>query len=147
MTVLYIILGIIGYIACGLWWGIAHWMNFYDGELSYYETERLKFIRFHGLQGQITEVPDFLQYEWRDVVLKNERLKQVPPIIKQYRGEIAFDILFWWLSILSLGVQKLFDIVMRYIMQRYHVISTRRLESIKKDSKDLKIDKELNKKT
>ena len=153
MNLVYSILGVFGYLIVGLGWAIFHWIRFYDDELFYYETERAKFLKFHGIYVRserkfksLETVPEYLQYEWRDVVLKNDRLQSIPPEIHQYRSEIAFDIILWWLSILAMGVQKLFDVVMKYIMNHYNRVTQRRLKSISKDSKHVTIDKELNKK-
>jgi hypothetical protein len=131
MSVLSYILAAIGYFAIGILWGFIRWRQYVDGEIEFYEAERKRFMLFHRIAGD--EIPDFLIYEWRNYVKGNDRLRVVPPKAHDFRGEIAYDVILWWLSIAFLVVQTGFATTMKYILSEYNKNTDTKLNKIRKD--------------
>lgn len=127
------ILATIGFIIAGSLWGFFRWSQFVDEELSYYERERQRFLIFHRIRGE--EIPDFLHFEWRDAVQKNERLREVPPQTNKYRGEITFDVVLWPLSVLSLLVQTVFSVFIQRILAAFNKVTETKIAKVRRDLK------------
>ena len=104
-----------------------------DEELGYYESERLRFLAHHRIAGSV--IPDFLLYEWRDAVKRDERLQAVPPLSAQFRGEISFDIILWPLSMFIMAIQKTYAILLLRILAGYNKITEIRIQRINSELK------------
>lgn len=136
MTLLLYITAVVGYFAVGVLWGFLRWKSYVDGELDFYEQERIRFLRFHRIRPSLKggdDIPEFLIYEWRNYVKNNDRLKHVPPKVNDFTGEIAFDVLLWWLSMAWQAVSTGFTIVMKHILSEYNRITNTKINRVKKD--------------
>jgi hypothetical protein len=120
-----------GYAAFGLVWSFLRWTRFVNSELDFYEQERQRFMSFHRIRGD--EIPDFLRFEWRNVVQANQRLKNVPPLIHEYRGVIAFDFGLWPVSLVVVLLQGLYVALMRIIIAEYKRITESRIQKLRRD--------------
>jgi hypothetical protein len=127
----YYILAPVAYVSLGIGWGFIRWKRFVDSEVEFYESERQRFLNHHRIRG--VAIPDFLVFEWRHFVQASERLREVPPKAHEYQGQIAFDVLLWWLSIIFVMVSQTVSAAMRFIMAEYNKITATKIARIKKD--------------
>lgn len=136
MTLLQYFSMVVGYVALGVCWGFLRWRQYVDGEIAYYESERTKFLYKHRIRGD--EVPPFLSYEWSLVLKTNKRLQKVPPIVNEYRGEIAFDVILWPISLFALTIQVVYSKFMHMLLSEYNRVTEKRLATIAREKKVLK---------
>ena len=132
MIVYYIFIPIF-YAVFGVGWGFIRWKRFVDSEVEFYENERQRFLNHHRIRGN--EIPDFLVFEWRHYVQASNRLREVPPKVHDYQGQIAFDVLLWWLSMIFVMLTQAISTAMHVIMDEYNKISTQKIDRISKDLK------------
>ena len=130
MIVYYILIPII-YILVGIGWGFVRWKRFVDAEVGFYESERQRFLNHHRIRG--AQIPEFLVFEWRRYVQSTERLRACPPKAIDYQGQITFDVVLWWLSILFVVLSLLVSTAMRFIMTEYNKITAAKIDRIKRD--------------
>lgn len=133
MTVCFYILLPIAYLLLGVGWGFIRWKRFVDTEVEFYENERQRFLNHHRIRG--TQIPDFLVFEWRRHVAGDQRLREVPPKSHDYQGQITFDVLLWWLSMIFITCSIAFSAAMRIIMAEYNKITQQKIEKIRQDLK------------
>lgn len=132
MIVYYILCPIV-YILLGVGWGFLRWKRFVDNEVGFYESERQRFLNHHHIRG--VQIPDFLVFEWRHFVEATKRLKEVPPKAHDYQGQIAFDVLLWWLSMIFIMVAQTISAIMQIILTEYNKVTQQKIENIKRDLK------------
>jgi hypothetical protein len=132
MIVYYVIIPIV-YALCGIGWGFIRWKRFVDNEVEFYESERQRFLNHHRIRG--ADIPEFLVFEWRRFVQASERLREVPPKAHDYQGQITFDVVLWWLSLLFVVLSLLVSTAMRFIMTEYNKITQQKIDRIKRDLK------------
>jgi len=131
MSVYYYIVSPIAYLLLGVGWGFLRWKRFVDNEVEFYEKERQRFLNHHRIRG--TEIPSHLVFEWRHYVQASERLREVPPKAHNWQGQIAFDVLLWWLSMIFVIVAQTVSAALRIIMTEYNKITAAKIDRIKRD--------------
>ena len=131
--IVYYILGPIVYLLLGVGWGFLRWKRFVDNEVGFYESERQRFLNHHHIRG--AAIPEFLVFEWRHFVEATKRLKDVPPKTHDYQGQIAFDVLLWWLSIIFITISQIISIIMQIILTEYNKVTQQKIDRIKQDLK------------
>jgi len=102
------------------------WARYVNLEIDYYEAVRKRFMTMNRINGE--EIPEYLKYEWRKVIVETPRLRAVPPKRQDHQGEIAFDIFGWPLSLLWFVLVKLYGLLVTRI--EYNKIGEKRIEKI-----------------
>ena len=133
MSIYYYIVSPVAYLLSGIGWGFLRWKRFVDNEVEFYEKERQRFLNHHRIRG--TEIPPHLVFEWRHFVQASNRLREVPPKSHDYQGQIAFDVLLWWLSMIFVMLSQTVSAAMKIIMAEYNKITAQKIDRIKQDLK------------
>jgi hypothetical protein len=131
--ILYYIVSPIAYILAGIAWGYIRWKRFVDKEVEFYESERQRFLNHHRIRG--SAIPEFLVFEWRHYVQATERLRECPPKAHEYQGQIAFDVLLWFLSMILVVMTQVTTTAMKVILSEYNKITQQKIDRIKQDLK------------
>ncbi len=122
-----IVYSLIGFII-----SYIRWLHFVETEISFYESERERFLIFHKIRGE-KEVPDFLRYEWRDFVANSDRLRNIPPVHQNYHKELLIDFFLWPLTLLILFIKSCWLFLTGIAINAYNKVSTSKIDVIKKD--------------
>lgn len=133
MSIYYYIVSPVVYILSGISWSFLRWKRFVDNEVEFYEKERQRFLNHHRIRG--TEIPSHLVFEWRHYVQASERLREVPPKPHDYQGQIAFDVLLWWLSMIFVMLTQTISSAMKVITAEYNKSAAQKIDKIKQDLK------------
>jgi hypothetical protein len=128
--IFYILISIF-YVAFGVGWGFIRWKRFVDSEVEFYESERQRFLNHHHIRG--AAIPEFLVFEWRHYVQASVRLREVPPKAHDFQGQVIFDVLFWWLSIIFVVVSQIILVVTRVILSEFNKVTQQKIDRIKHD--------------
>jgi hypothetical protein len=121
------------YISVGAVFSYFRWTQYVETECAFYERERQRFLNYHAING--TEIPEHLKFEWRNMVSGHQRLKSIPPKYTDHTGEIIFDVLLWWLSLIDLGIRKGYRATTLAIWKLFNRVAASKMEQINKDLK------------
>lgn len=132
MILKYVILPL-AYLIIGFVWAYLRWRRFVNVEVEFYESERQRFLNHHRIRG--TDIPDFLVFEWRHHVNRVERLRECPPKAHDYQGQIAFDIILWFLSMIFVMMTQVVRGGMKVVVTEYNKITQQKIETIRRDLK------------